>query len=492
MAKKKKKEEAEDNTYREWLASQELYEYPDDLPFPRKRRYGPQTPEVAQRYLDSDYPLPGSFPESRGKSSGSPEWIEYLEVGRIFPGVKLSREDRRDRMELIGDFADSDFSDVNTARAILELDRLTGFNPLFKFEYEVLNMNRFSQVLFFELNGVKHSLHWHNVYGWHIDNQPISEDPEEARDNFALFALVASSLNEEGHYYPVVNVLKIFHGAPDRVLAGMEPGIAPEASFLGRFGVRRNPDSNSLVKRLSILEADYFGQPPFLQRKDLQKINSLREQLGMPQVDYELKVIVAEEDDFFESEVKAAPIIVDPFKEVRPIYQHYLDKAEELKPYQLHCKKLVRAMAPVGGQTPVMPLATMGPNGGPMLCDACGKQIPLEGGRFHGVSAGAAWNADAKDKWYSYILGGVTYMIEANNTFRLLHGYESGGCFRVYDKKIMSSTRPDFVITSNIRNKLTQLLIEEEGFAPDSAKEFTDKILRTLSQRDIGFGINTP
>src|SRR5262249_13991583 len=108
--------------------------------------------------------------------------------------------------------------------------------------------------------------------------------------------------------------------------------------------------------------------------------------------------------------------------EAREIYQAYLKKIEELEVHRTYARQVARATAG-HGQTPVRPLATMGTNGGPLLCDHCGKPIVLEGGPYHGVPSDAAWKRNPQENWVSWILGGMVVEIEINGTLRIYHGY---------------------------------------------------------------------
>lgn len=204
----------------EWLAEHGYKPYPDDLPFPRKMSSGPHTREGSIRYLDADFPLPEDFPKAEGRQSEIPAWVDYLEKGIIYPGAKLDDASLASREELVARLEASDYSDINISRDLMEYDRLTGFNPLFGFQYAVLNMRKYSEVVIFELNGKTHALHWHNVDGYHIDNNPISEDRELALSLFYLFELVASNLGNEDVFYPVIRMKQSYLGAPKRFWDG--------------------------------------------------------------------------------------------------------------------------------------------------------------------------------------------------------------------------------------------------------------------------------
>jgi len=226
------------NSEEEWLAEHGYKEYPDDLPVPRRMTRGPHTAEGARRFLDADYPLPGTFPDAEGRAEGEPPaWIEYLERGKIYPGARLSPEMTLIRERREQRLADSDYADNSTARSLMEFDRLIGFNPLFAFQYAVLNFRKYSSVLIFEVNGAPHALHWHNIRGYAIDNKYISEDKELASNDFYLFELVASSLGDENAVYPVIEVLKHFAGSPSRFWSNISPPL--DQRDLNILGVHR-------------------------------------------------------------------------------------------------------------------------------------------------------------------------------------------------------------------------------------------------------------
>src|SRR5262245_41356276 len=180
--------------------------------------------------------------------------------------------------------------------------------------------------------------------------------------------------------------------------------------------------SEDLLRKLQVLEADYVRQPLVVQQADLREINELRSQLGMPLVDIRLNAIAAAVEEDVEEEPKPEPAGAQDHTEARAIYQAYLKKSEELEVHRAYAEQVVEATAG-RGQTPVRPLATMGTNGGPLLCDHCGKPIVLECGRFHGVAADAAWGQNPSDNWRSWILGGMVVEIQTNGTLRIYHGY---------------------------------------------------------------------
>src|SRR5204863_4357056 len=127
-----------------------------------------------------------------------------------------------------------------------------------------------------------------------------------------------------------------------------------------------------------------------------------------------------------EEEAQPEPEAVPDHTEAREIYQAYLKKREELEAHRVYAEQVAEATAG-HGQTPVRPLATMGTNGGPLLCDHCGKPIVLEGGSFHGITADVAWKQNPVENWVSWILGGMVVEIQTNGTLRIYHGYPGRG-----------------------------------------------------------------
>lgn len=251
--------------------------------------------------------------------------------------------------------------------------------------------------------------------------------------------------------------------------------------------------SNDLLRTLRALEDDYPGQPFVAQQADLREINQLRSQLGMPLVDARLKEVGAAP---VEEKTKQKPAKAPDHTEAREIYLAYLKKAKELDAHRAYAEQVARATSGPG-QTPVRPLAVMGTNGGPLLCDHCKKPIVLEGGHYHGMAADAAWKRSPKDNWTSWILGGMVVEIQTNGTLRIYHGYpdrNNNHCCNVASRedsraraKFESAPRPD---------KLNALLAFLEYELPDvTSKERLDllnKILDTMYSYDPGVGVNRP
>jgi len=259
--------------------------------------------------------------------------------------------------------------------------------------------------------------------------------------------------------------------------------------------------SDDLRCELRLLEEDYFGQPLVAQQADLREINQIRSQLSMPTVDACLQENV--------SAVNVGVVQTLPDRNERhelnelkdhakakEIYQAYLTKAKELDVHRTYAEQVADATAG-HGQTPVRPLATMGTNGGPLLCDHCGKPIVLEGGQFHGVTADVAWKQNPKGNWTSWILGGLVVEIHTNGTLRIYHGYPERNdtqCCNVASRE-HEKALADFQSSEGFENRDLMLAFVAQDFAAMTCDEHMDlvsKILDTLYGYDPGIGINRP
>ena len=247
-----------------------------------------------------------------------------------------------------------------------------------------------------------------------------------------------------------------------------------------------------LLRQLRMLEGDYAGQPIVVQRADLREINQLRAQLGLPQVDDKLHeigvaaVAVAE---------KPEPVAAPDHSEAREIYQAYLKKSEELAVHQAYADRVAKATSGPG-MTPVRPLATMGTDGGPLLCDHCGKAILLEGGKYHNVPADVAWKRNpTRDKWASWISGGLLVEIQTNGTLRIYHGYpgrDDKQCCNVArrndDKARAKFKSPD---RTKLYHKIIAFLEHELPDVTDKERlDVLNKILDVMYSYDPGIGVN--
>ena len=250
--------------------------------------------------------------------------------------------------------------------------------------------------------------------------------------------------------------------------------------------------SEDLLRKLQILEDDYAGQPLVVQRADLREINQIRSQLGMPLVDAHLNEIGAAAA---EEEAKPEPEEAPDHTEAREIYQAYLKKMEELEVHRAYAEQVAEATAG-HGQTPVRPLATMGTDGGPLLCDHCGKPIVLEGGHFHGVAADVAWKQNPSDDWTSWILGGMVVEIQTNGTLRIYHGYPGrhNDCCEVAVREHKKAQAKFESGKGSEKEDLIRAFLEQE-FPDMTGEERLDllgKILETMYSYDPGIGINRP
>lgn len=249
--------------------------------------------------------------------------------------------------------------------------------------------------------------------------------------------------------------------------------------------------------QLRVLEEDYLGQPPVVQQTDLQEINRLRAELGMPLVDAQLKELTPES-------MKAASVAPPreaprrDHTEARRVYEAYLAKMDELKVHQAYANRVVEATAGAG-QTPVRPLATMGTGGGPLLCDHCGKAIVLEGGACHGLTADVAWERHGpRQNWTSYILGGLVVEVKSNGTLRIYHGYpgnDSRQCCNVAlreEQKARANATPK---ECPVRFEAMLAFLEDElpETTRDERQALFHKIIDAMfSSFDPGLGINRP
>jgi len=244
-----------------------------------------------------------------------------------------------------------------------------------------------------------------------------------------------------------------------------------------------------------MLQDDYPGQPLVAQQADLREINQIRSRLGMPLVDARLHEMGAEEKEAKPLRAKPKPEVRD-HTEAREIFQAYLKKVEELKAHQIYAEQVARATAGPG-QTPVRPLATMGTNGGPLLCDQCRKPIILEGGPFHGKPADAAWRANPIDNWTSWILGGLVVEIQVNGTLRIYHGYpgrKDNYCCNVASRE--RATASAAAGSGEGTKKQPAILAFLEHEFPDMTRNerlgLLSKILDTMYAYDPGIGVNYP
>jgi hypothetical protein len=260
-------------------------------------------------------------------------------------------------------------------------------------------------------------------------------------------------------------------------------------------------DDTRLRDELRFLEENYASQPPVIRQEDLEEINRIRSELGMPTVD-DRELCGLPPDEHPEEveavrEQAAEEEAVDPHVEAREIYQAYLRKLEELELHGGYADRVAEATEG-HGMTPVRPLATMGTNGGPLLCDYCEKPIVLEGGEFHGVTADVAWQRrpNPPDDWASWILGGLVVEIQTNGTLRIYHGYPNQAqacCGRALAEDEAARARFDHSKRYEKKGLLVEF-VRDEFPELDSREQraLVNKILSTLYEYDPGIGINRP
>ena len=181
--------------------------------------------------------------------------------------------------------------------------------------------------------------------------------------------------------------------------------------------------------------------------------------------------------------------------EAKAIYQDFLARRAVLERQRKFAADVMKATSGEG-QTPVEPLATMGKNGGPLLCDVCGTAMLLEGGQFNRVRADEAWKRNPKHGWRSWIAGGMVVRIETNGTLRIFHGYPGrSGCVRTADAAD-EEARAEFrarAKTMDVSAKLDLLSAYFKAELPENDSDaFLTEIYKVLYVFDPGPGINSP
>lgn len=188
-----------------------------------------------------------------------------------------------------------------------------------------------------------------------------------------------------------------------------------------------------------------------------------------------------------EKKVKPPPIKVD-HSVARKIYEEYLVKRDILRQHQEYALRVAKATEGPS-MTPVKPLATMGCNGGALLCDHCGKPIILEGGRFHNVPVDVAWAQNPLDNWISYIKGGLMVRIVDNGTLRIYHGYDNvpDHCCTLAKAK-MDAEEASFKMPYEKIHLVAKLVSDEFG----NDNRLLSDIVTVMLSFDPGFGVNRP
>lgn len=181
--------------------------------------------------------------------------------------------------------------------------------------------------------------------------------------------------------------------------------------------------------------------------------------------------------------------------EAKAIYAAYLKKIEELKPHQEYALKVAHA-TDGPSKTPVKPLATMGCNGGALLCDHCGKAIILESAPYYNVPADVAWasNPSREQNWVSYIKGGLMIRIVDNGTLRIYHGYDGtpDHCCTVA-KAQMDAAEAKHVRDMSKFSILLKYFEEEFPQKPDDERQkLASHVFNVMFSFDPGIGVNIP
>jgi hypothetical protein len=186
--------------------------------------------------------------------------------------------------------------------------------------------------------------------------------------------------------------------------------------------------------------------------------------------------------------------MTDAHAAAKAMYQDYLARSAELEGRRRYASDVAKATSG-DGQTPVEPLATMGKQGGPLLCDVCRKPMILEGGAFQGVYADEAWRRNPKKGWVSWISGGMVVRIETNGTLRIYHGYPGrSGCVQKADRAD-EKDRADYRAKTNSDEVSAKLDLLSAYFKAELPEKNNDAVLseiyKVLFVYDPGFGVNS-
>lgn len=182
--------------------------------------------------------------------------------------------------------------------------------------------------------------------------------------------------------------------------------------------------------------------------------------------------------------------------EAKAIFERYQERRAILDAHREYARKVAKA-TDGPGKTPVRPLATMGCNGGPLLCDHCLKPIVLETTPYYNVPADAAW-ASAPDNlkttnWVSYIKGGLIVYIAENGTLRIYHGYTRPTDCDALDMNRIKRESDAFVADRSKATLIWKFLRDEFPHQTDAELNAAlSDIMNTMFSYDPGLGINHP
>ena len=244
------------------------------------------------------------------------------------------------------------------------------------------------------------------------------------------------------------------------------------------------------LELLRTLEAEYPDTPVFARRALLTEINALRRRLVMPEVDDRL-LPVGGPAAVVRVVCKSRP----DHSEARALYEEFVRVGPALEAHRAYADRVAEALNSPS-MTPVEPLATMGPGGGPLLCDVCGKPIPLEGGRYHKVPAHEAWASNPVKGWKSFVSGGLVIRLLPNGTIRIYHGYpgHENACCTAAAKAEEDADRA-FRPRNTLETFRKVIAFVEDEFPHRSDRDrnrLANDVLNTIDDHARGFGVNKP
>ena len=174
-------------------------------------------------------------------------------------------------------------------------------------------------------------------------------------------------------------------------------------------------------------------------------------------------------------------------------YERYCAHMAILQPLREYASRVEAATAG-RGMTAVAPLATMGTNGGPLLCDWCGKPMILEGGAYNRVPADVAWARNPNHAgWHSWISGGMVVEIQSNDTIRVYHGYpgrDPKHCCNLAsaeNRRLEAEFRSE--LTPELQKEILAFLATKHPDMTERCRVFTE-MKDVLFSYNPGFGVN--
>lgn len=253
---------------------------------------------------------------------------------------------------------------------------------------------------------------------------------------------------------------------------------------------------------LDRLERDLRDEPLFIRRRDLPKVNALRERLRLPPVDADLRPATRVESIPAAPAAAAPAPTTDEHARARALRARWLEREAKLAPHRTWAQATLRAVTHQpdkggDGRTPVEPLA-VGSRGGPIVCEVCKKPFPLEGGRVNGMPADAAWKRHGSRGMRSFISGGLVFELQPNGTLHFFHGYQEGGargagCY-ARGRAAEAAARKAWVRQDEpgAHAALVALATAELGMKLDEARRWVQEVMAALFGFDPGTGVNGP